>query len=60
LAFNALSDLNPRKDFELYYTSPEEILRFAVKSLSPYVSLRHDRMLYDFTMFVYRDAVQPG
>jgi len=58
LAFNALSDLNPRKDFELHYTSPEDIFRFAVRNLSPYVSLRHDRMLYDFTMFVYRDALQ--
>ena len=58
LAFNALSDLNPRKDFELQYTSPEDIFRFAAGNLSPYVSLRHDRMLYDFTMFVYRDAFQ--
>jgi len=58
LAFNALSDLNTRKDVELHYTSPEDIFRFAVKNLSPYVSLRHDRMLYDFTMFVYRDQAQ--
>jgi len=58
LAFNALSDLNPRKVFELQYTSPEDIFRFAAGNLSPYVSLRHDRMLYDFTMFVYRDAFQ--
>lgn len=58
LAFNALSDLNPRKDVELHYTSPEDIFGFAVKNLSPYVSLRHDRMLYDFTMFVYRDQTQ--
>ena len=57
LAFNALSDLNPKKDFELYYVSPEKIFTFAVKSLSPYVSLRHDRMRYDFTLFVYRDPL---
>ena len=59
LAFNALSDLNPKKDFELYYASPEKIFTFAVKSLSPYVSLRQDRMRYDFTLFVYRDPEPP-
>lgn len=55
LAFNALSDLNPKKDFELYYTSPQDIFGFAVKNLSPSVALRHDRILYDFTMFIYKD-----
>lgn len=56
LAFNALSDHNPAKDFELHYLPPEELFHFAVKNLSPYVSLRHDRMLYDFVIFIYRDA----
>jgi|SRR3990172_5263864 len=55
LAFNALSSHNPRKDFELNYLSPEEMFHFAVKNLSPHVSLRHDRIPYDFTMFVYRE-----
>ncbi len=61
LAFNALSALNPNKDFELNYTSPEEMFAFAVKELSPFVSLRHDRMAYDYTMFVYRqlNAIVP-
>jgi SAM-dependent methyltransferase len=54
LGFNALSVHNPKKDFELHYTSPEDMLGFAVKNLSPYISLRHDRMSYDFTMFVYK------
>ncbi|MBI5073764.1 MAG: class I SAM-dependent methyltransferase [Nitrospirae bacterium] len=58
LAFNALSALNPRKDFELHYTSPEELFSFAVKTLSPYVALRHDRMFYDFTLFIYKDPQQ--
>ena len=58
LAFNALSDLNPAQEVELYYTSPTDLFRFAVKNLSPYVSLRHDRMYYDFTMFVYRGPLR--
>lgn len=54
LAYNAISAHNPKKDFELHYVSPEEMFGFAVKELSPFVALRHDRLLYDFTMFVYR------
>lgn len=55
LVFNALSAHDPKKDFELYYTSPEEMFTFAVRNLSPYVSLRHDRMAYDFTLFVRKN-----
>jgi 2-polyprenyl-3-methyl-5-hydroxy-6-metoxy-1,4-benzoquinol methylase len=58
MAFNALSDLNPKKDFELHYTSPDELFRFAALNLSPYVALRHDRLLYDFTLFVYKDRTE--
>ena len=56
IAFNALSSHNPKKDFELHYVSPEELFTFAVENLSPFVSLRHDRISYDFTLFIYRDA----
>lgn len=56
LAFNALSAHNPIKDFELHYTSPEEILKFALTNLSSSVSLRHDRIPYDFTLFVYKNT----
>lgn len=55
LAFNALSAHAPNKDFELHYIYPEEIFTFAVKELSPFISLRHDRIAYDFTLFVYKD-----
>ncbi len=55
VAFNALSAHNPKKDFELHYVYPEEILEFAVKNLSPFVTIRRDRIPYDFTMFVYKD-----
>jgi len=55
LAFNALSSHDPEKYFELHYVSPEEIFTFTMKNLSPNVFLRHDRIMYDFTIFVYRD-----
>ena len=56
LAFNGLSGHDPQKDYELHYVLPEEMFAFAVRELSPHVSLRHDRMHDDFTMFVYRDV----
>ncbi len=52
LVFNALSAHNPRKDFELHYINPQDMFDFAVKNLSPFVSFGHDRIPYDFTMFV--------
>ncbi len=55
IAFNALSAHNPEKDFELNYLFPEEMFSFALKELSPYVAIRHDRILYDFTIYVYKD-----
>jgi SAM-dependent methyltransferase len=55
LVFNGLSAHDPDKDFELNYISPEEVFDFAVKELSPFVSLRHDRIPYDFNLYVYRN-----
>jgi SAM-dependent methyltransferase len=53
LALNALSSHAPVKDPELNYTSPEEMVKFAIEDLSPSVALRHDRIESDFTLFVY-------
>ncbi len=53
LALNALSSHTPTKDIELNYTSPEDTVQFAIENLSPSVSLRHDRIPDDFTLFVY-------
>jgi SAM-dependent methyltransferase len=53
LALNALSSHTPIKDIELSYTSPEEMIAFAIENLSPAVALRHDRVPNDFTLFVY-------
>jgi SAM-dependent methyltransferase len=53
LALNALSSHTPTKDIELNYTSPEDIMQFAIENLSPSVLLRHDRIPNDFTLFIY-------
>jgi SAM-dependent methyltransferase len=57
MVFNGLSDHEPRKDFELHYISPEMMLRFAVKNLSPHVVIRDKMIPHDFTMFVYRSSL---
>ncbi len=56
LAFNALSSHSSKKDFELQYFSPEELFSFAIENLSHSVSIRHDRMTHDFTLFVYKGS----
>lgn len=53
LALNALSSHAPIKDPELHVTSPEEMVKFSLENLSPFISLRHDRIQNDFTLYVY-------
>jgi SAM-dependent methyltransferase len=53
LGLNALSSHTPVKDMELNYTSPEDMVKFAIENLSPSVALRHDRVQHDFTLCVY-------
>jgi SAM-dependent methyltransferase len=53
LALNALSSHTPVTDPELSFTSPEDMVKFAIENLSPSVALRHDRIPNDFTLYVY-------
>jgi len=53
LALSALSSHTPIRDPELHFTSPEELVRFSLENLSPSIALRHDRIQYDFMLYVY-------
>jgi hypothetical protein len=53
LALNALSSHAPIRDPELHVTSPEEMVKFSIENLSPFIALRHDRIQNDFTLYVY-------
>ncbi len=53
LALSALSSHTPIRDPELHFTSPEEMVKFALENLSPTIALRHDRIQYDFMLYVY-------
>jgi SAM-dependent methyltransferase len=57
LAFNALSAHSFKKSVELHYLSPGSMMDFAIRNLSPHVSLIHDRIPDDFTMFVRRKEI---
>ncbi len=54
LAFNALSADCTRKDFELHYADPQEMLEFAKNELSPHAVIRQGRVPDDFILFVYK------
>lgn len=52
--FNALSSYAVQRDVELFFVSPEELLKFALKSLSLKVTLRHDLVRGDVFVSVFR------
>ena len=54
LAFNMLPTHTENKYDGLFYADPDEFLYFARKNLSPASTLRFDRPLPDFTVFVRR------
>lgn len=54
LALNALSSRTPERSPELFYFSSAEVLSFVLETLTPFVSLRHERTPEDFTMFLYK------
>ena len=61
VAFNMMSTYVDFQVDELFYASPEEIFAFA-KSLTPYVTLRHDYLVkaksvpFEFAIYAYRQA----
>lgn len=60
LAFNAISTYVSYREDEMFYASPEETFRFCVTELSRSVTLRHDNLPYNFTVYVYRKAAWRG
>jgi len=55
-AVNMLSSYAPgsKKNTGMYFYSPEYMLAFALK-LTPKVGLRHDYLLNDFTLYLYKE-----
>lgn len=53
VAANLMSDRVDYRDDDLYYFHPEAYLHYG-SGLSPYVTIRHDYPLYEFTLYIYR------
>ena len=53
VAFNTLSIFAPYHYPNEFYADPTEILAMCLK-ISPYVTIRHDYMEHDFTVFLYK------
>lgn len=54
LHVNFLTARTPRRDVELHYVEPSDLLRFALEELSPRVTLRHGLVPDDVYLSVYR------
>lgn len=60
LAVTGLTSVVPRRERELNYVSPVEMVDFALRELTPHLVLRHDRVPDDFTLFLYRRPTLPA
>lgn len=64
IAFNMMSTYVNYRDPGLFYESPERVLRFIKKELTPFVTLRHDYEVkpdiipFEFAVYAYRQATQ--
>ena len=54
IAFNALSSWAPEKTADEFYADPLATITFC-RTLSPWVTLRHDYHNRDFTIYVYKE-----
>jgi SAM-dependent methyltransferase len=54
LAFNAISTYVNFEDSAMYYADPAEVFRFCMSELSRNVTLRHDNLPYNYSVYVYR------
>ncbi len=53
LAFNSLSSWTPHPEPDKFFVDPEKALRIC-RGITPWVTLRHDYLPHDFTVYMYR------
>jgi hypothetical protein len=54
LAFNSLSSWTPDSEPDKFFVNPGEALRIC-RGITQWVTLRHDYLPHDFTLYMYRD-----
>ena len=55
IAFNLMSDRVDWRSPPLYHAPAGEVLDFCRAELSPWVVLRHDYPLHEYSVYVYRE-----
>lgn len=55
VAFNSLSSWSSDKESDEFYADPYETMEFC-RSLTPWVTLRHDYHPRDFTIYMYKES----
>lgn len=55
VAFNGISTFAKRKTRGFYYVEPFDLARWCMEHVTPFVTLRHDYRLGNFTIYLYRD-----
>jgi SAM-dependent methyltransferase len=53
--FNAISSYVNYKEKSLYYLSPGEIMDFAIKNLSPRITIAHHNLPYNYSVVIFKD-----
>jgi hypothetical protein len=54
-----MSDHVDFRSDDLFYSDAGETLDFCRRELGRFVTLRHDYPLYEYTVYVYRQGMQP-
>ncbi len=57
VTFNSLSTWAKHQEPGEFYANPVEVVAWC-REISPYVTLRHDRLPHDFTIHLFREATQ--
>ncbi|NQZ99274.1 MAG: class I SAM-dependent methyltransferase [Myxococcales bacterium] len=56
LAFNLMSDRVDYRNEKLHHANSDDVVAYCRSELSPFVTLRQDYPLYEFTVYVHRHA----
>jgi SAM-dependent methyltransferase len=59
LGLSCISSYSATRDADINYVSPEEMVSFALGYVTPHVTLLHEHVQDDLTLFLYKKPVRP-
>lgn len=57
IAFNVMSDRVNFKVDNLFYKSPEELIKFCLDNITRYIKIDHAYPMYEYTVYLYKEGV---